>query len=173
MIFPLDYIPAISILISLPYLCWCDWKTRTIPFSWICGIVAINSPILYMYLLESPPRNYYLLGLSGVLCLLMLAMVLLGRIGGGDFFTASAIMMYVQYNPFRFPRVCFPMDFFWTMLVCIVLCLPLVMLYNVRSGKKLGVWKEMFDFPGGIPLVIPISVAFVSTLIMELIPVTI
>ena len=133
-------------------------------------------------------RNFYLLGLSAALCLIPLGMALMGWIGGGDFWLITIIMLFVQYNPFVFPRYWFSSDFFY-MLLLIICTLPIfVWIYNFRAGNLFAKTRfnphnnldeviapgysfvEMLTkFPGGFPLMIPIALAFVLTLVVEVV----
>ncbi len=181
----LPYIPVLLILCAIPYFCWSDIKTREVHPKYIAAIAFLSVPSLLLYLSESPERNYYLFALSIGLCLIPLILSTVGGIGGADFWFISVILVFVQYNPFHFPRVFFPLDFTYTLLIIsvyTVLIIYLLNIYHKRNKTELlyegGVsveqtpytFIEMFTkYPDGIPFMIPISVAFVATLIMEMV----
>ena len=170
-----EYIPSLLILAYIPFLCLCDVKTRTVPWKYWTPLVIVNGFYLVKYLNESPERNFYLLGLSIALCLILLMMSYFGSFMGADWIFASIILMTIQYNPFKFPRVFFAMDFF-LVLMLITCFVPIVIwAYNFREGnlwgdevisKKPYTLKEMLTkYPRGFPFMLVISLAFVITLI--------
>ena len=173
-----EYIPAVSFLIALIPFCISDWQTRTIPPRWFAPLLVLNIPALILYLQESPERNYYLLALTLGLCAILFAMSLIGSIGGADFIMASLLMIFVQYNPFKFPRVFFALDFFWTFMLMQVALVAGIFFYNVihqnTPQEKTGFFKTMWHMgntcPGYFthaPNMIVIASAFVATLILE------
>jgi Flp pilus assembly protein protease CpaA len=180
----LSYAPVILILLAIPYFCWSDIRTREVDPKYIALVALLSIPSLIMYLSESPDRNYYLFGLSIGLCIIPFIIALVGGIGGADFWFIMTIMIFVQYNPFKFPRVFFPLDFLWTLLVTMVymvVILYAINLYHKRNKEEIlhegGITVhqtpytlvEMFTkYPNGIPFMVPISFAFVATLVMEM-----
>lgn len=158
------------ILCYIPLVCWSDIKTRTVPFLWFLPLIVVGTITEILYLLESPDRNFYLLGLTLVLCGILLAGAIKGAIGGADFWFASFIMVFVQYNPFRFPRIFFSLDFFWTLLLVTLFIPPIIYAYNLFEYEppKTLVGK-LTMYPRGVPFMVPISFAFVATLIMEMV----
>ena len=171
----IEYIPVLLILLYIPFVCWSDYKTRTFESLYFLPLLGIGALTTYNYLMQSPPRNYYLMGLTVVLCLILLAISLLGGIGGADWLFVLFIMIFVQYNPFIFPRVFFALDFFWTLLLTAVYLPVLAFIYNYSNGnhKDYNISPpystvQMFTrFPGGFPYMFLISFAFVATLILE------
>ena len=175
----LEYIPVIAILCYIPFVCISDWKTRHVNFLYFTPLIVACAPSFYNYVIESPARNYWLFGLTVILCCILLALAVVGAIGGADFWFASFIMLFVQYNPFVFPRVFFALDFFWTLLL-ITICLPIpIYFYNkahrndmfddVTQKEGYGVIAMFTKVPHGVPFMIPISFAFVATLVMEMV----
>jgi Flp pilus assembly protein protease CpaA len=184
----LDYLPVALILAYLPFMCWSDWKTRTFNFSYLIPLIVVESLLLWRYLAESPARNYYLLGLSAAFCLIPLALAIFGIIGGGDFWLITIIMLFAQYNPFVTPRYWFSSDFFYILLLIICFLPIIVWFYNYRAGNLWGgcvtfnPYNQMMEpvngysfvemltrFPGGFPLMLPIALAFVLTLVVEVV----
>lgn len=173
----IPYLPTLCILALIPHICFSDIRTRTVK-TWVWIPVIISGIIsLGLYLQESPERNLYLLGLSIALCIGIFAVAIIGGIGGADAIFASCIMLFIQYNPFHFPRVFFPLDFLWTLLM-ITITLPIwIYGYNLYLGNLKGdeltstkpyTFIEMLTkFPRGVPFMIPISLAFIITLLME------
>lgn len=166
------YVSAIVVMILcyIPLVCWSDIKTRTVPFWWFVPLVVAGGITEAMYLMESPDRNLYLLGLTWVLCCILFLAACRGAIGGADFWFASFIMLFVQFNPFKFPRIFFALDFFWTLLLVTLFIPILIYAYNLfeYDPPKTFIGK-LTHYPRGVPFMLPISFAFVATLAMELV----
>lgn len=177
--FLLSFIPLIAILLYIPAVCISDWRTRTFPAQWFIPLIAGCIPTTIAYLLESPERNYLLMELSLGLCLILFIMAYLKAIGGADFIFASIIIISMQFNPLKFPRVFFALDFFWTLVLVQILVVAGVLIYNMMnrmvpentSFSRL-MWSMANTWPGKFPHapnMLIISVAFLSTLIMEMV----
>jgi len=164
---PIEYVPTLLILLYIPFVCISDWRTRTFNFLYLIPLMVINVPLVYLYLAESPLRNYYLMGMTLVLCLILLGVALYGAIGGADFWFASLIMITVPFNPFLSIRRYFPLDFFYTLLLTAVYLPIVIYIYHIKNRDKLPIWKMLTAFPGKFPYMLPISFAFIATLIME------
>lgn len=168
-----EYLPILTTLLILcyiPIVCISDIRTREFEFAYYIPLMFVGTANLYTYLLESPERNFYLLGLSIILCLVILGISLIGGIGGSDFFFATFIMLFVQYNPFKFPRVFFALDFFWTLLLTTVTLPIIIYAYNCFEYTPPDTLIGKFThYPRGIPFMLVISFAFIATLVMEMI----
>ena len=164
-----EYIPALLILLYIPFVCISDWKTRTFNFLYFIPLIIINIPLLYIYLSESPMRNYLLMGLTILICLLVLALALYGAIGGGDFWLITLIMITVPYNPFITIRKYFPLDFFYTLMITACYIPVVIYFYHVKRKDKLPLKEMLTSFPGQFPYMLPISFAFIATLVMEIV----
>ena len=164
-----QFITVILITLYIPWVCYSDWKTRTFNFAYFTPLIIWGIFTTYTYLIESPPRNFYLMGITICLCaILLIESLVFKAFGGADFFFASFIMIFVQYNPFVIPRSFFALDFFWTLMV-ITVTLPLVSYaYNLLEYHRPKTLLGMFKFPDGMPFMIPISVAFLTTIILEM-----
>jgi hypothetical protein len=157
------------ILCYIPLVCYFDVKVRMFKLVWFLPLIITGVITLAMYVLESPDRNFYLLGLSIILCGVLFAISWIGGIGGADFFFASFIILFVQYNPLHFPRIFFALDFFWTLLL-VTITLPIIIYFhNVLEYNPPKTLIGMFTYyPRGIPFMLPISFAFIATLLMEM-----
>jgi len=162
-------ITVILVLLYIPCVCYSDWKTRTFNFIYFLPLAVWGIFTTILYLEESPARNFWLMGLTVVMCCIVLAVAIIRGIGGADFWFASFIMVFLQFNPFVTPRLFFPLDFF-LVLLAVMGCLPLVIYaYNCLeyNPPKTFVGKLTY-FPDGVPFVLPISFAFLTTLILEM-----
>lgn len=166
---PIEFVPTLLILLYIPIVCILDWRSRTVDVLWFFPLVLINIPLVYMYLAESPVRNYYLMAVSIVLCLLTLGLALYGSIGGADFWFVSIILITVPFNPFLSIRRFFPLDFFYTLLLTAVYLPIVIYIYHIKKKDKLLIWKMLTSFPGKFPYMFPISFAFIATIILEMI----
>ena len=173
-----SYLTVALILCYLPFVCISDIRTRTFNPLYFSPLAVVGLFSTAVYLLDNlAERNIYLLALTGALCLVILVLAIVGVIGGADFIFASMIMIFMQYNPFLFPRVFFALDFFWTFMLIQVALAAGVLAYNfIRNnpGNKEGFAKAMWHmantWPGKFshaPNLVVISIAFVATLLME------
>ena len=163
------YIPVLSILLYIPFVCYSDYRSRSVPFLWYLPLILLNSLPLYLYFIESPPRNYWLFGLTIALCLILFWLAVLKAIGGGDFWFATFIMIFVPYNPFLPARTFFPLDFFWMLCLTAVYLPVITYIYNVWKRNRYTFFGMLTRFPDGFPYIIPISFAFIATLFVEMI----
>ena len=164
-----DMIPALCILALIPFLCLRDIRTREIPVWWWAVPVFASIPTLYFYLAESTIRNWYYFGISLLFCGVLLCMALLNIIGGADFIFASIITIFVQTNPFHYPRVFFVIDFMIFLCVVCAFVPSIVWAYNTYKGNKYGLVDMFRKIPGHFPGMLIISAAFVIALVAEMI----
>jgi hypothetical protein len=173
-----SYLTLALILCYIPFVCVSDIRTRTFNPLYLSPLAVVGLFSTAIYLLDNlAERNIYLLGLTGVLCIVVLALAIAGVIGGADFIFASMIMIFMQYNPLVFPRVFFALDFFWTFMLFQVALAAGILAYNFvknNPGNKEGFTKAMWHmantWPGKFshaPNLVVISAAFITTLIME------
>jgi hypothetical protein len=162
-------ITVILILLYIPCVCYSDWKTRTFEFLYFLPLAIWGMFTTVLYLLDSPARNFWLMGLTLVMCGILFAAAIIGAIGGADFWFASFIMVFLQFNPFVVPRQFFALDFFM-ILIAVTGCLPLVIYaYNHLEYHPPKTFIGKFTcFPDGVPFMLPISFAFLTTLILEM-----
>ena len=163
-------ITMMMILLYIPCVCYSDWKTRTFNFLYFTPLAIWGGFTTVLYLLDSPARNFWLMGLTTIMCGILLAVALIGGIGGADFWFASFIMVFLQFNPFVIPRQFFPLDFFMV-LIAVTGCLPLVIYaYNALEYHPPDTFiRKLTHFPEGVPFMLPISFAFLVTLIVEMV----
>lgn len=164
-----DMIPALCILAYIPYVCYLDLKRRSVPVvSWIPLILLSILPLI-SYLDASTSRNWYFFEISLLLCGVLFCMALLNGISGADFIFASLISIFVQTNPFHYPRVFFVIDFMiWLCVVAVFI--PIVVWANNRlKGNRYGVVDMFRKIDGQFPWMLVISAAFVIALVMEMI----
>lgn len=164
-----DMIPALCILAYIPFVCYSDLKHRSVPvISWLPLIILSTLPLL-SYLNASTERNWYFFEISLLLCGVLFCMALLKGISGADFIFASIIAIFVQTNPFHYPRVFFVIDFMvWLCVVAVFI--PIIVWANNRlKGNQYGVIDMFRKIDGHFPWMFVISAAFIIALVMEMI----
>jgi hypothetical protein len=176
---PLPFITAILILLYIPLVCYYDIWFRGFKFNCWIPLIIVGIAYLAEYILESPTKNLYMLGFTFLLIGILLCISLFKGMYGADVFFATFIMLFVQYNPFIYPRVFFALDFFWTLLL-LTCCLPIpIFIYNkwkrmdwddINKEHGYGVIKMFTHIERGFPYLVIISLAYVLTLLMEMIP---
>jgi len=172
-------VTALLILCYIPMVCYNDIKYREFNFMLWIPLILCGSTYLAEYILESPTKNLYMLGFTFLLIGILLGISLFKGMYGADVFFATFIMLFVQYNPFIFPRVFFALDFFWTLLL-LTCCLPIpIFIYNkwkrmdwddINKEHGYGVIKMFTHIERGFPYLVIISLAYVLTLLIEVIP---
>ena len=163
-------ITLILILLYIPCVCYSDWKTRTFNFLYFLPLAIWGMFTTILYLVESPTRNFWLMGLTLIMCCILLATAIIGAIGGADFWFASFIMVFLQFNPLVVPRQFFALDFFWMLLLVTVCLPPIIYVYNLLEYHPPETFiGKLTHFPDGVPFMLPISFAFLVTLILEMI----
>jgi len=176
---PLPIAVACMILAYIPIICASDILTRRFDFKWFIPLILVGIAYLAEYILESPTKNLYMLGFTFLLIGILLGISLFKGMYGADVFFATFIMLFVQYNPFIFPRVFFALDFFWTLLL-LTCFLPIpIFIYNkwkrmdwddINKEHGYGVIKMFTHVEHGFPYLVIISLAYVLTLLIEVIP---
>lgn len=164
-----EMLPAIAILCYLPFVCYSDLKSRTVPWKWWLPLIAIGTPFLIAYMQQSFTRNWYWLGISMMFCGVLFCMALLRMIGGADFIFASLITLFMQTNPFRYPRVFFSVDFILFMFLLFAFVPTIVWLNNRLKKNRYGVLDMFRKIDGHFPMMFVISAAFIIALISELV----
>lgn len=173
-------VTALLILCYIPIVCYNDIKYREFNFLLWLPLTLCGTIYLAEYILESPATNLYLLGFTCILIGILLGISLFKGMYGADVIFAALIMLFVQYNPFRFPRVFFALDFFWTLLLLTCILPIFIFISNkvfhndkydeVAQTDGYGVIKMFTHVERGFPFLVIISLAYVLTLLMEMIP---
>jgi Flp pilus assembly protein protease CpaA len=151
------YAGFITILLAIPLVCILDIKYREVP-NWLWFALTLpNIPFLYVMYSEGLPLTYLAisLGLLGV----YLALWNLNWIGGADAKFLSVIAIIVPLTPFSYEPFAIT---FYICLVALLVCVPFaICIRNSIMCKKAITMKERWTYwKGGIPYMIPISIAF-------------
>ena len=156
------YCGFVSVIFFLPLVCLLDSHYREVPNIIWEILIAVNIPALVILYTNGLPYSYLVLsvGLVGLYCLLWG----IKSIGGADAKFLSVIAIVTPITPFSYTP--FQLIFyFW--LIMVFCSLPVVIYaYNRWIAydtlhPDYGTMKYMFThYPGGIPYMIPISLAF-------------
>lgn len=163
-----EMFPAIMIMMYIPFVCYSDLKSRTVPLKWWLPLIIVGTPFLYFHMLQSFARNWYWFGISLMFCAVLLCMALLHIIGGADFIFASLITLFMQANPFKYPRIFFAVDFILFMFLLFAFVPIVVWVYNRVKDNKYGNLDMFRKINGHFPMMLVISAAFFIELITEL-----
>ena len=149
------YFGMASIMAAIPLICMLDVKYREVPnIIWVI-LMLVNVPCVIVLYLNGLPISYAALtiGLVGLYCLMWAK----GWIGGADAKFLSVIAIAIPLAQFSF----------YIYLACILGFLPLAVAIRNRLKGEIKPFFEMFSYyPRGVPYMIPISLAFIITVIM-------
>jgi Flp pilus assembly protein protease CpaA len=147
-------------LCYIPVLCYLDIRYRQIDHKiWIL-LFLIGTPITaYLYTSQMYPV------ISLIISLIMAAIFyfayLHNYLQGADFMYLFWITMFWVVNPFPVPHGLMQIIFYLYLMIVMILTAPVILVYNYLKGHRWGLVDMMSSFQGGIPFIIPISVAFV------------
>ena len=155
----LAWIPAILILLYIPAVCYLDIKDREIPHKTWLLLAMVNIPVTtIMYLSGEYPLE--LLWLSLAFVVLYFCGMKLRLYEGADFMFLMFISLFFVVNPIS-GRVLMPLAFF-EFFLAVMVSLGIVLMV-IRHGKRYDdITGELLKFP----LILPISAAFLLTLVL-------
>jgi hypothetical protein len=152
-------IPAITLLMYVPLVCVMDWKHRRVDHDWWTGLVLINGP-LYISLCTTGTYFIEAQVISFVAAAMAFAAMKFHYIEGADFMFILFIVWFLQYNPIS-GHWFMALPFFWFLVATLVITAYIIALRNLVNGNGLS-----FDYPRGIPLMLPISAALILTILL-------
>lgn len=169
----------LTITAFLPVICYLDLKYRKIPIEYFYTLATINIPVAAIIYAE---RWLTLLNLFTGICISIVIWFAYlafrqGIFSGADRNLIILMIMFTFYNPFspladpqyaEFIAWVYQVKFFayLFMVMCFV---PLVILiYNLWKKNQYNLWDMLTKYPRGIPMTIPISAAYLITLIWGL-----
>ena len=152
------FIPAVTLLLYTPLVCYLDWAERKVDHEWWIPLVVINAP-LFMLLLLLGIYQWWMPVISLVAIVLAFAAMKLHYIEGADFLFIMFIVLFLQYNPVS-GRLLMALSFFIFLVAMLIVTAYIVMLENMLLDRGLS-----FGLPHGIPLMFPISTALWLTIL--------
>jgi hypothetical protein len=153
-------IPIISLLAYLPFIIYADVKWRQIPPHWWLPLWGLNIPIMvYFY------RSGYYPIQTAILSMIMIGIfwVMHHRdlIQGADTVFLWAISLFFVAAPFPVIHGDAQLIFYLYLIAMMILTAPVLFFLNVRRGFRGSLYAMMSEWPGGVPMLIPISAALV------------
>jgi hypothetical protein len=165
---PLDEIlirlPVAILLVYVPFICILDLKWREIPPAIWLPLWIVNVPtVSYLYLAGFYP--WYALPFSLIMCGIFRAMYSRGLIHGADVYWLWAVSLFFVVNPFPVPHGIEQFPFYVFLITTMMLTAGILLWANYRAGRRGTVVQMLSNYPGGVPLVLPISAAFLLTVV--------
>jgi hypothetical protein len=155
-------IPALSLLAYIPLVCYLDLKRRMVPlFLWL-PLWVVNMPVAF-YLYREGLYPVATIPLSLIIGAFLYAAMRVGayqNLNGDDLLYLWAISAFFIINPFPVPHGIAFVGFYIYLVAAMLLTVPVVMFLNIRAGRK------GLQYPGGIPMMLPISAALMMTVVM-------
>ena len=152
------WIPILVLGCYAPILCWLDIKYRDI-FSHMIWLPAaiINIP-LAIILVNGGIYTWWMGLLEIIAVLFWFLMMVLKIINGADYMYLTLISTFVVINPITNHLMLLPFMIF--LIVWMALSMWYIFLKNKRDGIKPALYIE-----GGLPMMIPISLALFSAVV--------
>ena len=164
------YVGILSTLLYIPFLCYFDIKHRSIPRFALWPLVLVNLVALYILYSNGLPPMYLLL--AGFLTVLYAVLWKFKAFKGADARFLIIMAWACPLNPLNANDTFFQIQY--PIFLAGVSVLWMIYVYFVGrkasidpvSFKKKSLWKKFNDYPRGSPWMIPISVAFILTVIL-------
>ena len=154
-------IPVVTIMAYIVPVCLLDiWYREVENWYWV-PLIVVNVPVA-AYLYVSGWYPWYCLLISLVIVGIFAALVELHLLNGADFIFLACIALFWIVNPNPFPHG-IQLQFYFYLLTAMALAGLGAFILNLLADRK-GTWIEMVStIPGGIPFMLPISLAFVMS----------
>jgi len=149
-------LPAFSLLAYIPLVCYLDLKRRTVEHYLWLPLWIVNVPVA-LYLYHEGLYTVAAIPLSLIIGAFLYLAMRRGMFNGADLLYLWAISAFFIINPFPVPHGIAFVGFYIYLVAAMLLTIPVVMVLNVRAGRK------GFQYPGGIPMMLPISAALLMT----------
>lgn len=151
------YIPIITLLLYVPYVCYMDWKYREVPHDSWKPLVAVNAP-LYAIMVLYGVYELWMLIISALCILFAFGAMKQHLIEGADFVFIMWISAFFVIEP-RTGVAGIAAPFLIFLIAITVSVSMVVKVVNTMTGKK-ALGSEMF------PMMFPISAALILTVIL-------
>jgi len=166
---PLDnillQIPIISLLLYVPVVCYADLKWREIPHLWWLPLWAVNVPVMvWFYLVGFYP--IYALPISLIMAGIFWTMHQFDYLQGADTLWLWAISLFFVLNPVPILHGPEQFIFYLYLMAMMILTAPVLFFLNALQGIRGNLYIMMSNWPRGVPLVLPISAAFLLTVVL-------
>lgn len=166
---PIDlalFIPAITLLLYIPLVCYLDWTERKVDHEWWIPLVCINAP-LFVLLLMLGVYQWWMPVISLVAIVLAFIASKLEWIQGADFTFIMFIVLFLQYNPVT-GHWLMALSFFTFLVATLIINSVVKIQYNWIYGKPLfeGVTFAAKTEKEHSALLLPISAALWLTILL-------
>lgn len=167
MVLDLGWIGVTSIVLYIPLVCFLDMRDRRVPFKYWLPLIFVNTPVVTLICFSGFPIVSLLVPLA--LCLIYISMMKLGYIHGADAWFLIFIALFVVYDPPNLQPGLFQVGFYFNLLGILLITAFYVFLHNMRAGNRYSLIKQFSEYPRGVPFMFPISIAFLLTLILDVV----
>ena len=155
-------IPIISILAVIPFVCYSDIKNREVSDTFWVSLLVVNAPgAIYLYAFDYYPP--FTLLTSAAMSALFYLTVRKGLLQQADGIFLTIISIFYIINPWPVPHGSVQLAFLVNLITMMFMTAIIVYGYNVLKGNRYDLVKMASEYPGGVPFMLPISAAFLLT----------
>jgi hypothetical protein len=166
MITDLMWVPFVSLLLYVPFVCAADLKWREIPGLWWVPLWVVNVPVM-LYLYGTGFYPLYALPISLVMVGIFWVMHHLDHIQGADTIWLWSISLFFVVNPLgMWPHGPEQFVFYLYLMAMMIFTAPALFFLNLWRGHTGSIREMMGGIAGGVPLILPISAALVLAVVM-------
>ena len=156
-------------LLYIPVLCYLDLRYREVEPRYWWPLLIVCIPITgSMYLSDQYP--WFSLLISIVMCGIFYAVFRFGYLEGADFLFLCFISAFWVVNPNPWPHGLMQVIFYIYLIVAMLITAGYIMVYNINRGYLVRSIPDMVrlfsDYPNGFPFMLPISLAFVLSVVL-------
>ena len=158
-------LPVYSLLVYVPFVCWLDVRKREIEHEYWLPLWVINLPVM-LYLYHGGVYPLATLLISLIMCGIFYAMNARGNIEGADMLWLWAISLFFVINPWPVPHGPMQFPFYVFLMGAMVVTAGVLLVLNYRKGYRDSLYQMMSRWDRGVPLVVPISAAFLLAVVL-------
>lgn len=159
------WINLLVLIAYTPIVCYFDIKYREfhpalwIPMILLCGPIFIHMTISGLY-------PWYSFVLSLIMIGIFRMAMYMKFIEGADFLYLSLISLFWVVNPVGWTHGLMQIQFYVYLLFVSMITATIILIYNYLSDNRWDVVMMMSEYKNGIPYMVPISAAFLLSVIM-------
>ena len=156
------WINLIMFLAYVPLVCYFDIRYREFnPMLWapLVGWGCITSYVMYFTADGWYPKETIIASL--LLIFIFWVMLRFKVIEGADYLYLCIIALFWVVNPYPTNHGIMQFVFYAYLMFTLLVTAVVVLLYNVINGHRWGIVDMMSKYPRGVPMLVPIAIAFV------------